>query len=93
MTLTAWSYGLVGLAYTAFALRLLQLGYGRSVVEWSKTWVLAAVVLSALWGWFGLALVFTGLPLYLALSQLSDLLRYGAWCAFLLVLLRLVPAD
>lgn len=88
MTLTAWSYGLVGLAYTAFALRLLQLGYGRLGGERSKTLVLAAVVFSGLWGWFGLALVFTGWPYYFLLSQLSDLLRYGAWCAFLLILLR-----
>ncbi len=88
MTLTAWSYGLVGLAYTAFALRLVQLGYGRTTGEWSKALVLVAVVLSALWGWFGLGLLATGSPLYFFLSQLSDLLRYGAWCAFLLVLLR-----
>ena len=88
MTLTAWSYGLVGLAYTAFTLRLMQLGYGRAKGEWSKTLVLVAVGLSALWGWFGLALLVTGWPFYFWLSQLSDLLRYGAWCAFLLVLLR-----
>ncbi len=93
MTLTAWSYGLVGLAYTAFALRLLQLGYGRSPREWSKAMVLAAVVFSALWGWFGLVLVSVGQPIYFFFSQLSDLLRYGAWCAFLLIILRPIPAD
>jgi putative PEP-CTERM system histidine kinase len=93
MTLTAWSYGLVGLAYTAFAMRLLQLGYGRPSGKGSKTLVLAAVVFSALWGWFGLALLFTGGAFYFLLSQLSDLLRYGAWCAFLLILLRPSPVD
>ena len=50
--------------------------------------LLVAVVLSGLWGWFGLALLATGSSLYFFLSQLSDLLRYGAWCLFLLVLLR-----
>ncbi len=88
MTLTAWSYGLVGLAYTTFALRLLQLGYGRDIREWSKTLVLVAVSLSAVWGWFGLALLVTGFAPYFFLSQIADLLRYGAWCVFLLVLLR-----
>ena len=93
MTLTAWSYGLVGLAYTAFVLRLLQLGYARSPREWSKTFLLAAIVLSALWGWFGLVLLFTGQRLYFSLSLLSDLLRYGAWCGFLLLFLRPTPAN
>ncbi len=88
LVLTAWGYGLVGLAYSAFALRLIQLGYLRSVREWSKTTILAAVTWSALWGWFGLALLLTGLPLYLLFSALSDLLRYGCWYAFLLILLR-----
>ncbi|MHB1198053.1 MAG: XrtA/PEP-CTERM system histidine kinase PrsK [Polaromonas sp.] len=88
LVLTAWGYGLVGFAYSAFALRLIYLGYLRSVREWSKTTVLAAVTWSALWGWFGLALLLTGMPLFLLLSTLSDLLRYGFWYAFLLILLR-----
>ena len=93
MLITAWSYGLVGLAYTVFGLRLVQLGYGRLGGERPKTLVLAAVTASALWGWFGLALLFTGWPIYFLLSQLFDLLRYGAWCAFLLSLLPPSPPD
>ena len=88
LVLTAWGYGLVGLSYSAFALRLLQLGYLRSAREWSKTTAFAAVTWSALWGWFGLALLLTGMPLFLLFSTLSDLLRYGCWYAFLLILLR-----
>jgi len=88
LVLSAWGYGLVGLAYSAFALRLLQLGYLRSARELSKTTVLAAVTWTALWGWFGLALLFTGQPSFLWFSTLSDLLRYGCWYALLLVLLR-----
>ncbi|HAL39738.1 MAG TPA: PEP-CTERM system histidine kinase PrsK [Polaromonas sp.] len=88
LVLTAWGYGLVGFSYSAFALRLLQLGYLRSAREWSKTTVLAAVTWSALWGWFGLALLLTGMPLFLLFSTLSDLFRYGCWYAFLLILLR-----
>jgi putative PEP-CTERM system histidine kinase len=88
LVLATWGYGLVGFSYSAFALRLIQLGYLHSAREWSKTTVLAAVTWSALWGWFGLALLLTGMPLFLLFSTLSDLLRYGCWYAFLLVLLR-----
>ncbi|MDO8450902.1 MAG: PEP-CTERM system histidine kinase PrsK [Rhodoferax sp.] len=88
LVLTAWGYGLVGLAYSVFALRLLQLGYLPNAREPSKTTMLAAVTCSALWGWFGLALLVTGKPLFLLLSSLADVLRYGCWYAFLLMLLR-----
>ncbi|MFZ2389856.1 MAG: XrtA/PEP-CTERM system histidine kinase PrsK [Polaromonas sp.] len=93
LVLAAWGYGLVGLSYSAFALRLIQLGYFGSARELSKTTVLAAVTWSALWGWFGLALLLTGKPLWLLFSTLSDLLRYGCWYAFLLILLRPDPAQ
>src|SRR5512133_3414909 len=88
LALTTWSYGLVGLAYSAFALRLIQLGYGRPHREWFKVAVLAAVSSSALWGWFGLALLLTGAPVFLLLSTLADLLRYACWYAFFLILLQ-----
>lgn len=86
--LTAWSYGLVGAVYSVFALRLLQLGYLSSPREWSRTTLFAAVTWSALWGWFGLTLLLTGKPVFLLFSTLFDLLRYGSWFAFLLILLR-----
>lgn len=88
LVLSAWSYGLVALAYSAFALRLLQLGYVGPAHESFKTTVLAAVTASALWGWFGLALLLAGKPVFLFLSTLFDLLRYGCWYAVLLILLR-----
>ena len=87
LVLTAWSLTAVGLAYSVFSLRLLQLGYISSVRELSKVTVLVALLLSALWGWFGLAFLVTGKTLFLTLSSLSDLLRYVGWCAFLLLLL------
>lgn len=86
--LTAWGYGFVGLAYSAFALRLVQFGYVRSAHELSKATVLAAVAFSALWGWFGLVFLATGSSLFSFINLLSDLLRYGFWFAFLLILLR-----
>ncbi len=87
MVLTAWSYGLVGVVYTAFALHLLRLGYLSGKREWLKTTVFAALTFSALWGWFGLAFLATAGPLFLVLSTLLDLLRYGGWYAFLLMLI------
>lgn len=88
IVLTAWGYGFVGIAYSAFALQLVRLGYGRSAHEPSKETLLSAVTFSALWGWFGLAVVETGNPLLFLLNTLSDLLRYGLWFAFLLILLK-----
>lgn len=88
MGLTAWSYGLVGLVYTAFSLRLLQLDYWRAGPEYSKRAVLCAITLSALWGWFGLSQELTGGLTYAWLGALSDLLRYAFWFAFLLLLFR-----
>ena len=93
LVLATWSYGLVGLTYSAFTLKLLQLGYLRSPRELSKTALLAAVALSAVWGWIGLALLLTGMPLFSSLGTSFDVLRYGCWYAFLLVLLRSNPAE
>ena len=93
LVLATWSYGLVGLSYSVFTLKLLQLGYLRSPRELSKTALLAAVVLTAVWGWIGLALLLTGMPLFSSLGTSADVLRYGCWYAFLLILLRSNPAE
>ncbi len=93
LVLTAWGYGLVGMAYTGFVLWLLQTGYLRLARDWSKTTVLAAIAASALWGWFGLAFLWTGVPGLLYLSILADIVRYGCWYAFLLILLGLSGAG
>ena len=93
LVLATWSYGLVGLSYSVFTLKLLQLGYLRFPRESSKTALIAAVVLTAIWGWIGLALLLTGMPLFSSLGTSSDILRYGCWYAFLLILLRSNPAE
>ena len=93
LVLATWSYGLVGLSYSVFTLKLLQLSYLRSPLELSKTALLAAVVFSAVWGWIGLVLLLTGMPLFSPLGTSFDMLRYGCWYAFLLVLLRSNPAQ
>ena len=93
LDLAMWSYGLLGFSYSAFALKLLQLGYLSVTRDFSKATLFAAVALSALWGWLGLALLLTGMPLFLILSTLSDVLRYGFLYAFLLVVLQPNPTE
>jgi putative PEP-CTERM system histidine kinase len=87
-SLTAWSYGLVGASYLAFALRLVQLGYYRKSRGGSERCILAAVVTSSLWGWFGLAFLALNKPAFVVAADVVDLLRYGFWFAFLLLLFR-----
>ncbi|OGB33444.1 MAG: histidine kinase [Burkholderiales bacterium RIFCSPLOWO2_12_FULL_61_40] len=88
MALTTWSYGLVGVAYSAFALRLHRLGYARSTHQWTQTTAFAAVACSALWGWSGLASSLTSAPPAALLGTWFDIARYAGWFAFLLILLR-----
>ena len=60
--LTAWSYGLAGLAYTVLALHLWRIGHAG---QRAGRWMLAAVVAMALWGWCGLADLFSAtVPLF-----------------------------
>ena len=86
--LTAWSYGLVGASYLAFALRLLQLGYLSAPRERPRVAVFAAVAFTSLWGWLVLVFLFAGLPVVLLAADMADLFRYGGWFAFLLILFR-----
>ena len=62
LALSAWSYGLAGVAYAVFALHLLQLGYLRPPRDSLKTAMLAAGGCSALWGSLLLAFLLTGNP-------------------------------
>ena len=88
VTLTAWSCGLVGASYLAFALRLHVLGYVSRPLDPPRIAFFCAIFFSSLWGWLMLAFLSTGLPNLLLLGELSDLLRYGGWFAFLLMILR-----
>lgn len=88
MQLYAWSNALAALVYMAFTWRLAQMGYARVGAGRIKNTLLAAVLLSALWGVAGLALALTSAPLTLWLAALLDLARYGAWLAFLLQCLQ-----
>ncbi|MGZ5147702.1 MAG: XrtA/PEP-CTERM system histidine kinase PrsK [Burkholderiales bacterium] len=82
-TVTAWSYGLAGIAFAAFAVQLaftLQRGVPNRVL-------FGAVVLSALWGALGWAFAVTRESGLLTATAVVDVLRIGAWYCFLLLLI------
>ncbi|MEO8545624.1 MAG: XrtA/PEP-CTERM system histidine kinase PrsK [Burkholderiaceae bacterium] len=88
LTLTAWSYGLAGFAYGVLALSLWRRGYGSMRAEAAKRAMLLGALGSSAWGWLMLAYLLTGLGMVSMLSTLIDVLRYGAWFAFLLLVLQ-----
>jgi putative PEP-CTERM system histidine kinase len=88
VAMTAWGYGLAGLAYSFFSLRLFHLGYWRKPLDGAGIAVLAAAAWSSLWAWLGLASASTQTSALLLMGVLADMLRYGCWFAFFLMLLR-----
>jgi putative PEP-CTERM system histidine kinase len=84
----AWSFGLAGGAYLAFALHLCRIGYGRSIRTSAAMALVGAVVCGSLWGWLAMAGVLSAAPRLAALSSLMDVSRYAFWLAFLLLIRR-----
>ncbi|MEO8857333.1 MAG: XrtA/PEP-CTERM system histidine kinase PrsK, partial [Burkholderiaceae bacterium] len=93
VVLAAWSYGLAGLAYLLFTWNLVQRGYLRAPRQAGRTALVAAGCVSALWGLMLIAFLFTGKSWVLRAWYFSDILRYGAWYAFLLVILKAGRQD
>jgi putative PEP-CTERM system histidine kinase len=85
----AWSYGLAGCIYAAFAI---YLAAGWRAGLRSRA-LFVAVVLCAVWGMTGLAFALTGQAFFLAGSLIADLFRFGGWYFFLLVLLKPETAE
>lgn len=86
--LAAWGFGLAGIFYLIFFVRLVQLRYLARPLDAPKAWLAGAVVCSAAWGACLWAYAGSGQPVYLVGGELSDMLRYAAWFAFLLAVLR-----
>ncbi|MDR1935648.1 MAG: PEP-CTERM system histidine kinase PrsK [Candidatus Accumulibacter sp.] len=82
-TLNAWSYGLNCFVFAAFAI-FHAAGWKTGLR--GRTLFLA-MLSSVVWGVSSLAFSLTGQAFLLASTLLFDLLRYGAWFSFLLVLL------
>ncbi len=83
-TISAWSYGLAGIVYAAFAIYLA----GSWQAGARSRALFVAVALSSAWGLASLAFTLTGYPVFLMGSLFADFLRYGGWFCFLLVLLK-----
>ncbi|MDR2838693.1 MAG: PEP-CTERM system histidine kinase PrsK [Azonexus sp.] len=85
--LIAWSFGLAAGAYTLFAVYLLSVGLPwQSARHLRALWL--AVVCSLLWVWLSWSTFATDdLPSQLP-AAIGDMLRYGAWFAFLILLLK-----
>ncbi|MGE5492740.1 MAG: XrtA/PEP-CTERM system histidine kinase PrsK [Actinomycetota bacterium] len=90
LTLAAWSYGLSGITYSAFALHLYSLRRRRGTGARIGTMATVAALNSA-WGWLGFAYAMTGDLDYQLAGFVIDVLSYGGWLGFLLLLL--VPAG
>ncbi|MCY7305051.1 MAG: PEP-CTERM system histidine kinase PrsK [Rhodoferax sp.] len=86
--LTAWSYGLAGLVYSVFALSLVGRGYLRAPRELPRLALLSALVVSAVWAWMLVALILLGHRIVPHIVFAFEVLRYGAWFWFLLILLK-----
>ena len=82
-TVSAWSYGLAGFVFAAFAI---YHATGWRTGLRSRALFLV-VALSAVWGIASLAYVLTEYSGFLIGSLFADLMRYGGWFWFLLVLL------
>jgi len=84
MTVAAWSYGIAGFGYAVFAIYLgiSWRGGPRGLA------LLIAVGLTAAWALFDLAFALTHAQALMTLGAVVDVLRIGAWYAFLLVLIE-----
>lgn len=80
---SAWSYGLAGFVFSAFAI-FHATGWRAGLRSRA---LFLVVALSAVWGITSLAYALTGYSAFLIGSLFADLLRYGGWFGFLLVLL------
>jgi putative PEP-CTERM system histidine kinase len=83
-TVAAWSYGLAGFGYAAFALYL-RFGL-RGGLRGAA--LLTAVGLTAAWALLDLAFALGRAPVLFTLGAIADVLRVGAWFAFLLLLIE-----
>lgn len=91
-TAPLWSYGIAAISYLAFSVHLLRWRHGnlRDPVDISLLFASAA---TALWAAGGFLLALKSLS-YLAIAHnIFDGLRYGAWYAFTILLLRTATAQ
>ena len=88
MTLAAYSHALAAIAYGALAGSLLRSYFSQPGRTPAQLSLIAAVVLSALWGAASLAAQLSGAAVLAVGAGVLDLARYVAWFVFAYVLLR-----
>jgi putative PEP-CTERM system histidine kinase len=88
--LIAWSMGTAAASYGLLAAYLISLGQTWHSSKRARA-MLAAIVLAALWAIAGTLFALSGKLVFLFSSSLLDILRYGAWYVFLILLLS--PAN
>jgi putative PEP-CTERM system histidine kinase len=88
-TATAWSYGLALTAYIAFAVRVVV---GSRTNQRARL-LLAALAATALWAAACLATGLLAGAQWILACDIADMLRYGAWFAFLWHLTRQPQTD
>lgn len=86
-TAPLWSYGIAAISYLAFSLHLLRWRHGnlRDPVDIT---LLCAIAFTALWAAEGFLLALKPASYVAIALQVFDSLRYGAWYAFAIALLR-----
>ena len=83
-TILEWSYGIAAVFYGAYALWLVGARRRRGLRDCA---LLAATGLAAVWGLSVVAYAVLESPLWLLAGATADVLRNGAWFAFLLALM------
>ena len=88
--LIAWSMGTAAASYGLLAAYLVSLGQTWRSSRRARA-MLAAITLAALWAVAGTLFALSGKPILFFSGSLLDILRYGAWYVFLILLLS--PDD
>jgi putative PEP-CTERM system histidine kinase len=87
--IAAWSYGLAGFGYAAFAAYLLR-GWRDGLLGRA---LLIAAAGTSLWGFINLAYVLTPVSVLWQTGELFDALSVGAWYGFLLLLIHRANSE
>ena len=87
--ISVWSYGLAAFVYVLFAIYLTA-GWRAGLRNRA---LFVAILLCGVWGVAGLSFALTENGAFLMFALLADLLRYGGWFFFLLVLLKPDAAE
>ena len=88
--LIAWSMGTAAASYVLFAAYLVSLGQTWRNSKRARA-MLTVIVLSALWASVGTLFALSSKAILFVSGSILDILRYGAWYVFLILLLS--PAE